>query len=163
MSESDGGPSRSGPSQELGYLTKDIVYQIRRLIQASSLYTKELNKGYRISVPQLNCLLALYENGPLPPSQIAKQILVKSSTVTGIIDRLEQKGLVERKRSSSDRRVITIELTEAGRTLAEDAPPPIQQKIIDGLSSLSSEELRRISTSLNMLTRMLEVEGLDVE
>jgi DNA-binding MarR family transcriptional regulator len=163
MSERHAGPQRSGPSQDLGELTKDVVYQIRRLIQASSFYTKELNKEYRISVPQLNCLLALYENGPLPPSQIAKQILVKSSTVTGIIDRLEQKELVERKRSSRDRRVITIELTEAGRTLAKNAPPPIQQKIIDGLSNLSLPELRRISASLNMLTRMLEVHDLDVE
>jgi len=133
------------------------------LIQASSLYTKELNKKYLISVPQLNCLLALYENGPLPPSQIAKQILVKSSTVTGIIDRLEQKGLVERKRSSPDRRIITIELTDVGRTLAKDAPPPIQQKIIDGLRNLSTAELKKISSSLKMLTRMLEVQDLDVE
>jgi len=144
-------------------LTRDIIYQIRRLIQAASLYTKELNKTYQVSVPQLNCLLVLYENGPLPPSQIARQVLVKSSTVTGIIDRLEQKGLVERKRSSPDRRVITIELTEVGRTLAEDAPPPIQQKIMDGLKNLSNLELRKISASLNMLTRMLDVHDMDVE
>jgi len=144
-------------------LTRDIIYQIRRLIQAASLYTKELNKTYQVSVPQLNCLLVLYENGPLPPSQIARQVLVKSSTVTGIIDRLEQKGLVERKRSSPDRRVITIELTEVGRTLAEDAPPPIQQKIMDGLKNLSNLELSKISASLNMLTRMLDVHDMDVE
>jgi DNA-binding MarR family transcriptional regulator len=163
MSERKAGPQRSGLNQDVGDLTRDIIYQIRRLIQAASLYTKELNKKYQVSVPQLNCLLILYENGPLPPSQIARQILVKSSTVTGIIDRLEQKGLVERKRSSPDRRVITIELTEAGRTLAEDAPPPIQQKIMDGLKNLSNLELRKISASLNMLTRMLDVHDMDVE
>ena len=163
MSEHKAGPQRSGLNQDVGDLTRDIIYQIRRLIQAASLYTKELNKTYQVSVPQLNCLLVLYENGPLPPSQIARQVLVKSSTVTGIIDRLEQKGLVERKRSSPDRRVITIELTEVGRTLAEDAPPPIQQKIMDGLKNLSNLELRKISASLNMLTRMLDVHDMDVE
>lgn len=163
MYERHAGPRRAGPGEDPGGFTRDIIYQIRRLIQASSLYTKELNKKYLISVPQLNCLLALYENGPLPPSQIAKQILVKSSTVTGIIDRLEQKGLVERKRSSPDRRIITIELTDVGRTLAKDAPPPIQQKIIDGLRNLSTAELKKISSSLKMLTRMLEVQDLDVE
>jgi DNA-binding MarR family transcriptional regulator len=163
MSERYAVPQRAGLNQDLGDLTKDVIYQIRRLIQASSLYTKELNKKYQISVPQLNCLLALYENGPHPPSQIAKLILVKSSTVTGIIDRLEQKGLVERKRSSSDRRVIIIELTEAGRMLAKDAPPPIQQKIMDGLKNLSNAELRKIAASLKVLTRMLDVHDLDVE
>jgi DNA-binding MarR family transcriptional regulator len=163
MVDRHAGLRRSAPGEDPGDLTRDIIYQIRRLIQASSLYTKELNKEYQISVPQLNCLLALYENGPLPPSQIAKLILVKSSTVTGIIDRLEQKDLVERKRSSPDRRVITIELTVAGRTLTKDAPPAIQQKIIDGLRNLSSAGLKKISSSLKMLTRMLEVHDLDVE
>jgi DNA-binding MarR family transcriptional regulator len=163
MSERYAAPQRAGLNQDLGDLTRDVIYQIRRLIQASSLYTKELNKKYQISVPQLNCLLALYESGPLPPSQIAKLILVKSSTVTGIIDRLEQKGLVERKRSSPDRRVIIVELTEGGKTLAKDAPPPIQQKIMDGLKNLSNAELRKIAVSLKMLTRMLDVHDLDVE
>ena len=69
--------------------TRDIIFSIRRLMQAGELYTKELNKKYQISAPQLNCLLTLYENGPLPPSRIANHIMVKSSTITGIVDRLE--------------------------------------------------------------------------
>ena len=94
-------------------LVKQIIFQIRRLIQAQALHTKELNKKYQVSASQLNCLLALYENGPLPPSQIARHIMVNSSTVTGIIDRLEHKGLVRRMRTSQDRRVITIESEKA--------------------------------------------------
>ena len=82
--------------------TKDIIYSIRRLMQAGELYTKELNKVYNISSAQLNCLLTLHENGPLPPSQIAKLMMVNSSTITGIMDRLEQKGRVKRMRISTD-------------------------------------------------------------
>jgi DNA-binding MarR family transcriptional regulator len=144
-------------------LVKQIIFQIRRLIQAKELYTKELNKKYQVSASQLNCLLALYENGPLPPSQIAKHIMVKSSTVTGIIDRLEQKGLVNRSRTSRDRRVITVELTEPGRTLAENAPPPIQQKVLEGLERLPQGEMEKIVLGLNMLTQMLDVQDLEVE
>jgi DNA-binding MarR family transcriptional regulator len=146
-----------------GDLVKQIIFQIRRLIQAKELYTKELNKKYQVSASQLNCLLALYENGPLPPSQIAKHIMVKSSTVTGIIDRLEQKGLVIRSRTSRDRRVITVELTESGRNLAENAPPPIQQKVLEGLERLPQGEMEKIVLGLNMLTRMLDVQDLEVE
>ena len=94
---------------------RDIIYSIRRLMQAGEHYTKELNKIYNVSSAQLNCLLALHENGKLSPSQIAKNIMVNSSTVTGIIDRLEQKSLVKRLRISNDRRVITIELTKYGK------------------------------------------------
>ncbi|MCK4618888.1 MAG: MarR family transcriptional regulator [Desulfobacterales bacterium] len=143
--------------------TKEIIFSIRKLMQAGEFYTKELNKKYQVSAPQLNCLLSLYENGPLPPSHIAKHIMVKSSTVTGIVDRLEQKGLVKRFRNSPDRRIITIELTDSGKNLAKNAPPPIQQKIIDGLKKLSKNELDQIILSLTKLTDMLDVQDLDVE
>lgn len=142
--------------------TREIIYSIRRLMQAGELYTKELNKVYSISSAQLNCLLALYESGPLSPSLIAQKILVNSSTVTGIIDRLEGKGLVSRARISKDRRVITIELTKKGETLAKNAPPPIQQKIIDRLNNLSKEEIDNLSATLLKLTDMLDVQNLEV-
>lgn len=142
--------------------TKDIIYSIRRLMQAGELYTKELNKVYNVSSAQLNCLLVLYDSGPLSPSQIARLILVNSSTVTGIIDRLEAKGLVKRLRISRDRRVITVELTKNGKVLAENAPPPIQQKIIDGLNKLSKDEIDAMSATLSKLTNMLDVQDLEV-
>ncbi len=141
---------------------KDIIYSIRRLMQAGELYTKELNKIYNISAAQLNCLLTIYEHGPLSPSHIARNILVNSSTVTGIIDRLEQKGLVRRLRISSDRRIITVELTKNGVVLAENAPPPIQWKIIDGLNKISETEIKRIASTLAKLTNMLDVQDLEV-
>ena len=142
--------------------TKDIIYSIRRLMQAGELYTKELNKIYNISAAQLNCLLALHEHGPLSPSQIARYILVNSSTMTGIIDRLEQKGLVRRLRISSDRRIITIELTKNGVALAENAPPPIQWKIVEGLNKVSDREIKQIAGTLAKLTNMLDVQDLEV-
>ena len=131
------------------YRTKEIIFSIRKLMQAGEFYTKELNKKFHISSPQLNCPLSLYENGPLPPSQIAKHIMVKSSTVTGIVDWLEQKGLVQRFRNSPDRRIITIELTDSCKNLAKNAPHPIQQKIIDGLKKLSKNESDQIIFSLS--------------
>ncbi|MEA1948698.1 MAG: MarR family transcriptional regulator [Thermodesulfobacteriota bacterium] len=143
--------------------TKQIIYAIRRLMQASELYTKELNKKYQVSAAQLNCILTLYEYGPLPPSKIANHMMVKSSTVTGVVDRLEKKGLAERMRNSPDRRVITIQLTEAGKKLAQHAPPPIQQKIIDGLKQTENAKKEQIVRSLNMLTGMLDVRDLEVK
>ena len=143
--------------------TREIVYAIRRLMQAGEIYTKELNKIYNVSAAQLNCLIALYENGPLSPSQIARHILVNSSTVTGIIDRLEQKDLVKRTRISSDRRVVTVELMKTGKMLAENAPPPIQQKLIDGLNQLTKGDIDQIAFTLRKLTDMLDVQDIDVK
>jgi DNA-binding MarR family transcriptional regulator len=136
--------------------TRWIVWYLRRLVQAGDLYSRELNKNYRVSQPQLSCLLALQEYGPLSLSKLAKYILVKPSTVTGIIDRLEQKGLVRRERSLLDRRVVTINLTEAGEALAYEAPPPIPKSIVKGLEKVPTSEIKDIVKSLSTLVAMLE-------
>lgn len=130
-------------------------------MQADELYTKELNKTYNISSTQLNCLIALYERGPMSVSHIAEVIMVNSSTVTGTLDRLERKGLVKRLRISEDRRVIIIELTKNGKALAENAPPPIQYKIIDGLNRLSERETDEIAGTLIKLTSMLDAQDME--
>ncbi len=142
--------------------TKEIIFAIRRLMQAGEHYTKELNKIYNVSAAQINCLIALQEHGPLSPSQIAKHVMVNSSTITGIIDRLEKKDLVRRLRISPDRRVVTVELTKAGQILAQNAPPPIQQKLIDGLQRLSPNEIDEIASTLKRLIDMLDVRDLKV-
>lgn len=157
-----GQPDKRVPAEKEA-LTREIIFAVRRMLQAKELYTKELNKKYQVSASQLNCILALDEHGPLPPSQIARHIMVNSSTVTGIIDRLERKELVERKRISYDRRVITIELTKAGKHLAKNAPPPIQQRVLDGLKSMSTQEIEQIVHSLKRLTNMLSIQDLDVK
>jgi DNA-binding MarR family transcriptional regulator len=129
-------------------------------MQAGAYYTKELNKKYNVSAPQVACLLALLEDGPMALSQVARKIMVNSSTLTGIIDRLEQKGLVTRTRTSPDRRVITIELTEEGRKVAENAPPPVQLKIVEGLKQLNEQEREQIIQALSKLAEMIDSKDL---
>jgi DNA-binding MarR family transcriptional regulator len=90
-------------------------------------------------------------------------MMVNSSTVTGVIDRLEQKKLVRRQRNSPDRRIINIQLTPDGKKMSEVAPPPIQQRVVDGLQQLSSKELNQIILSLQKLTQMLDLQDLDVQ
>jgi DNA-binding MarR family transcriptional regulator len=162
MSKNHQSSSQELAPEGMGDQVREIIYQIRRLMQAGELYTKRLNKTHQVSVSQLYCILALYEYGALPPSQIAKHIMVESSTVTGIIDRLEQKGLVSRLRDSPDRRVITIQLTERGKEVARNAPPPIQHKVVDGLNRLPQKKIERIVKSLSEITRLLDVQDLNV-
>jgi len=66
---------------------KEIIYSMPRLMQTGELYTKELDKKYQVSVPRFNYLITLYQNDVLPLSQIAKHIVMKSSTVTRIYHR----------------------------------------------------------------------------
>ncbi len=146
----------SGASGEIDDIIERIVFKIRRLIQAEERHTKALNKKYAVSAPQLNSLMALLKNGPSTPSQIAGHILVESSTVTGIIDRLETKGLVRRIRSAEDRRKIYVELTHEGRSLASHAPPPIRTELDKGLRELDRDKLKTVLEGLTILTELLD-------
>jgi DNA-binding MarR family transcriptional regulator len=136
--------------------TRWIIWYLRKLVQAGDLYSRELDRRVNVSQPQLACLQVINEYGAMNLSQLAKYVLVKPSTVTGIIDRLEHKDLVARVRDKKDRRVVTIHLTEKGREFAESAPPLIPPSIIEGLSRLSEEETKMIVTSLSALVSMLD-------
>lgn len=158
--KSDGPNGRYDPADaSIDRCIRWTTWYVRRLVQAGDIYSKGLNKKYQVSQPQVSCILALNEYGPLSLSKLAQYILVKPSTVTGIIDRLEQKGLVKRERNLTDRRVITIELTSAGTDLAAEAPPPIPETIIRGLRKLPLEEAEKIVTSLAILVGMLDDEN----
>ncbi|OPL12442.1 MAG: hypothetical protein AVO39_04535 [delta proteobacterium MLS_D] len=143
--------------------TDEIIRLIRRLVQATYLYTKELDRKHNVSAPQLSCLRVLDSDGPLPHSQLARRVMVKSSTITGIVDRLERKGFVHRVRTSPDRRVITIELTPEGRHLARNAPPPIQQQMVDGLNRLDPSQIEHIIRTLKILTSMLDTKVIETQ
>ena len=161
-SDPNSAPTSEGitPEQAPPDRVQQTIYLIRKLMQSGAYYTKELNKKYNVSAPQIACLLALLDSGPMALSQIAKKIMVNSSTLTGIIDRLELKGLVARTRTSMDRRVITIELTEEGRKLAQNAPPPIQMKIVEGLKQLDEQEREQIIQALEKLAGMIDSQEL---
>lgn len=152
-------PSQPLIDEALSESTRRVIWLLRKLVQASELYSKYLQKNYGVTQHQLACLLALFDSGPLPESKIAQTILVKPSTITGIIDRLEQKGLVARERSVRDRRIVYIQSTDAGNELVKQAPPPIQKAIINGLKNLSEQENIKVVKSLETLVSMLEEEA----
>ena len=83
--------------------------------------------------------------------------------MTGTIDRLEQKELVRRVRNPPDRRMITISLTEAGKKLARNAPPPIRQEIIDGLKRLPKSKIEKIIHGLEMFVDLIDMQEMEVE
>ena len=66
-------------------------------------------------MPHFHLMSMLDRHGPMTMSRIAELLGVSVSNVTGIIDRIEERGLVERIRNPNDRRVVHVPLTDAGR------------------------------------------------
>jgi MarR family 2-MHQ and catechol resistance regulon transcriptional repressor len=89
-------------------------------------------------------LEALYHLGPLSQKDIGQKILRSSGNITMVIDNLEKRGLVMRKRDKSDRRVFIVHLTDEGNKLISKVFPPHATKISDEMSVLSATEQKTL-------------------
>ncbi|MEZ4650516.1 MAG: MarR family transcriptional regulator [Candidatus Eisenbacteria bacterium] len=138
-----------------------ILRSIRRVIRAIDLESKRLETQYEITGPQLRCLAELGGTERQTASRLARSLHLSPSTVVGILERLEQKGWVERERDSTDRRVLWTRITNSGRALLESAPSPLQEKLSQGLESLTVLERAAIALSLERLVGLIEAENLD--
>lgn len=85
-------------------------------------------------------LEALYHKGPLPLQQVGEKVLISSGNITYVVDKLEQKQLLVRRPSSTDRRVIFAELTSKGQDLMATIFPLHTQALHTAVSGLSPEE-----------------------
>ena len=92
---------------------------------------------------------------------ISRDVFLSPSTVVGILDRLEEKGLVRRERMSKDRRVVTVTITEAGRKLAGGAPSPLQNRLTEALTVLPLPEQIAIAKSLERVVNLMEAQNID--
>lgn len=133
-----------------------ILQSLRRIIRAIEIHSQQLNHVYQITGPQLGCLLAIKQNGAMTPTRLARTLYLSTSTVVGIVDRLEEKGLLARIRSTEDRRQVQICLTAAGDLLAESAPSPLQETLSDNLKNLPPLELVSITLALDKLVNLME-------
>ena len=87
---------------------------------------------------------ALSKEDGLSAGEIGRRVFIKPGTITGILDRLEAKGLVERTRVNKDRRIVNITITKAGRELVQAAPVPIQSTLAINLKKLPLDEVEAI-------------------
>jgi MarR family 2-MHQ and catechol resistance regulon transcriptional repressor len=102
---------------------------------------------------QFGVLEALYHLGPLHQCDLAEKILRSSGNMTLVIDNLEKRGLVERRRSADDRRFVSIHLTETGSELITRVFPAHAQAITEEMAALGPEEQRALGRLCRQLGR----------
>jgi MarR family transcriptional regulator, organic hydroperoxide resistance regulator len=129
-----------------------IVEAIIYLYTEARRLTKDQAARHGLTGPQLSVAKILEDIGDLSLSELSERINAQNSTVTGIVDRMEREGLVERKRSSDDRRVVHIRLTKKGHDLARSMkfePFEIFKNAFE--QALSREELGQLLQLLDKL------------
>ncbi len=139
---------------------KEILQSLRRITRALDINSRRLKAGYEITTPQLVCLLSLVEPDQHTATSLSKRIHLSPSTVVGIIDRLEQKGLARRERDTSDRRLVYITATAKGRRLAISVPGPLQMNLAHGLRRLSQKRRAIIAEALRTIVQLMDAPEL---
>ncbi len=141
----------------------EIIIKIRKIVRSINLESKKIEKEYGVSIPQVLCLNFLRDSEKFQAGQgeIKKFLNLNASTISGIINRLEAKGLAARLPKSGDKRVVTIALTSKGDRLMKRIPSLLQEELAEKLEKLDNETLGKVRDSLELLVDMLDIDDLE--
>ena len=104
-----------------------------------------------LSLIHLHVLTILEADGPIPMSRLADTLDVSVASTTGIIGRMEERGLVERSHGETDRRVVLVRATEAGTAIFRDMTEERRTKLRLLLGRLADDELAALLTGLRAM------------
>ena len=127
------------------------LYASSRLV--TRLYQPLLDR-VGLTYPQYIVLMVLWEDAPCTVSHVAKRTVLNTNTLTPLLKRMEQQGLIERTRSASDERIVQLAVTAKGRKLkAECACIPEQMMAATDFAPAKAQQLKRL---LDELLRTLQ-------
>lgn len=130
---------------------EDTLKALTVLLKASGTVEKTIKEDiltYGLNPTEFSVMELLYNKGKQPIQLIGKKILIASSSITYVIDRLEEKGLVDRIPDKKDRRVTLVELNESGREKMDNIFPKHSESIYELYEDFSEEEVQELITLL---------------
>jgi DNA-binding MarR family transcriptional regulator len=127
-----------------------------RFLRFDLFMNKKLDEAlqhHALTAPQFYVLATLGYTGGLVFGEIGAKMMVTVSNLTGIVDRLERKGLVVRERDAADRRVVHVRLTGKGGDVFRETVAAFEERVARIFASLTQAEQREMSLLLRKLTR----------
>jgi len=119
---------------------------------------------HALSLVHLNVLTALEAEGPLSMKRLADLMDVSDAGATGIVDRMEKRGLIERRHSSGDRRVVLVYPTDAGAKVFSDMASHRREMLSSVFAELTDEEMTALLVGMRAIhvarERLLAAAGL---
>jgi DNA-binding MarR family transcriptional regulator len=157
--------------QQVGELTPDdlsrsadqILRALRSIMQSITIHSKQLYRDAGLTLPQMLCLRAIAssEDEEITAAQVSRQVHLSPATVTGIVDRLERSGFVERERRSRDRRKICLNLTPRGEERLQTMNPSLQDRFLRRLMNIDESEQAQILNALRRIEELMEASNID--
>jgi DNA-binding MarR family transcriptional regulator len=130
-----------------------------RLLKAHALLLRAVRRSVpaSLTLPQFDVLAQLRRRAEgMTAGELTRELLVTAGNVTGIVKRLQARGLVERRQVLEDRRAVRVRLTPRGRSTIEGAMPRHRRDLSRLLARVPPGELARLRDLLGALNRRLE-------
>ena len=158
MARNVGDPMKDRASSEEGSRTvAECVQGLHRIFQNVDIFSKRTLREFGVSGPQIWALRTIRDAEVIVMSDLAERLHLHASTVSGIVDRLEERSLAARYPAADDARVTELRLTPSGRKLLSNVPEPPRSKVARGLEALSPEDLACVYRAVRILTRIMDV------
>lgn len=132
-----------------------VVDAIRSIIQTLRNSGRETEQKLGISSAQLYVLAELRDRPALSINELAERTYTHQSSVSMVVARLVENGLVTRSASSRDGRRLSISLTPAGRAMLRRSPDPVQARLMNALRALPRADLKELAGGLSALEGLL--------
>lgn len=142
-------PKRKSKQKPGDAHAKTALESLRRIVRSLRLHDREAERALGISVAQLFVIQLLADNRPRSISELADATLTDMSSVSVVVRRLVERGLVERSASADDARRAEIRLTLEGKALLRRAPEAPQARLVAALATLPPDDRVVLARSLS--------------
>jgi DNA-binding MarR family transcriptional regulator len=141
----------------------EIIVSIRKIVRSLNLESKSIQKDFGLSITQLLCLGHLQNSSDYRSTHkdLMDLLSLNSSTISGILNRLEKRGYIARLSNESDKRSKSIILTASGIKLLEATPNVLHDRLAEKLSKLTLEDKGMVQKSLNIVISAMDIREME--
>lgn len=132
-----------------------VIREMVRAYQAFSEFSAADIKRFGLTSPEFDVLATLGNKPGMTFKEIGENTLITKTTLTGVVDRLEKKGLVRRRACPEDRRCIRVVLTDKGDQIFRQVFPEHVRRLSEQLGTMPGDERDRLLDGLKQLRRLL--------
>ena len=145
----------SSPLGRRAEVANKVIGSLRQIIRAVDLHSKYLTKYMGLTGPQLLLMRYIEASPSIIQSELAELSSLSRATVSDILERLEEKGLIHRVRTKSDKRRVEVVISDKGATLLKRNPLLLQSEFLREFGKLEEFEQHQLLSSLQRVASML--------
>jgi DNA-binding MarR family transcriptional regulator len=142
-------------------IREEVLMALRRITRAIDIHSSRLAHHHGLTAPQLIVLGEISRSGKITVGQLAENVSLSNATITGILNRLSKRCLIERRRADEDRRRVLVKLTDLGKRALANAPSLLHDRFVEEFEKLENWEQTSLLSSLQRIASMMEVKDLD--